>query len=432
MNVGVIGLGYVGLTLSIVAAKSGFKVFGIDNDQSILEAIKERGGHFYEKNLSRSTLKVINKSFFISKKFSADNNIDCFIITVGTPLNPGSKEPNIEHIKKALDSISHIYNGKQLIILRSTVSVGTTRNVVISKLSEMSNIKKDEILISFCPERTIEGNALNELVEIPQIIGSNNQKSQDAAENFFRKITPTILKVESLEAAELIKLFNNTYRDIHFSIGNYFNNIAQSFGISGENLIKIANYNYKRSQIAKPGLVGGPCLEKDSYILVHNMKDSEGKNFVLGARIYNEAMEDRIIKWIKMRMKKHLIKNIGISGLAFKGRPDNSDLRGSSAVNIIRKLKLNGIDVTTHDFIARGHSLKDGYDIENNFNKFIVGLEMLIILNDNKRYLSLDINMIEKNMDAPYLIFDCWSALAIDNMDNKLNLVTIGNMELNK
>ena len=123
------------------------------------------------------------------------------------------------------------------------------------------------------------------MITIPQIIGPNNEESFNKSEELFRQITPTVLRVESLEAAELVKLFNNTYRDIHFSIGNYFNEIAQSFGINGVNLIETANYQYNRSSIAKPGLVGGPCLEKDSYILVNNMVNSRGKDFVLGARL---------------------------------------------------------------------------------------------------------------------------------------------------
>ena len=154
----------------------------------------------------------------------------------------------------------------------------------------MVNINENKILLCFCPERTIEGNALDELSELPQIIGGLNSNSYNAAEDFFRKITPTILSVESLEAAELVKLFNNTYRDIEFSTGNYFNRIAQSFGINGVSLIKTANYLYPRSKIALPGLVGGPCLEKDSYILVHEMPDNKGKDFVLGARNHNESM----------------------------------------------------------------------------------------------------------------------------------------------
>ena len=158
---------------------------------------------------------------------------------------------------------------------------------------------------------------------------------------------PTIVKVESLEAAELVKLFNNTYRDIHFSIGNYFNEIAQSFNINGIELIKSANYQYERSKIANPGFVGGPCLEKDAYILVDNMETSPGKSFVLEARKYNEKLEETVSNWIIKKIKDNKINSIGLSGFAFKGRPATSDLRGSSSLNILKMLS-SCMDVPSH------------------------------------------------------------------------------------
>ena len=331
-----------------------------------------------------------------------------------------------------MGSISKIYDGSQLIILRSTVSVGTTREIVLNELSRISNKKKEDILIAFCPERTIEGNALNELVEIPQIIGSNNDRSFEMAEVFFKKITNNIIRVESLEAAELIKLFNNTYRDIHFSIGNYFNLIAQSFGIRGEKLIKAANYKYPRSNIASPGLVGGPCLEKDSYILVNNMNNSDGKDFVLGARRFNESMEDKIVDWIKRNKLKYKINNIGISGLAFKGNPDNSDLRGSSSINIIQKLKANDIELRLHDHIVAESELAVFGNASNDFESFTQELEMLVILNNNHRYNFINLQFLQNNMNSPHLVFDCWSTIPLTSEESKLKITTLGNMELDK
>tara|TARA_Y100000768_G_C23983137_1_gene687083 strand:+ start:368 stop:1669 length:1302 start_codon:yes stop_codon:yes gene_type:complete len=432
INIGVIGLGYVGLTLSIVAAKKGFTVYGIDKENSILESLRKKKAHFYEKDLDTMLSEVYDKNFFISDSFSKDKKIECFVITVGTPLANNSKKPNIDYIVNALKSISKIYDGSQLIILRSTVSVGTTREIVINELSRISNKKKEDILIAFCPERTIEGNALNELVEIPQIIGPNNDRSFEMAEVFFKNITNNIIRVESLEAAELIKLFNNTYRDIHFSIGNYFNLIAQSFGIRGERLIKAANYKYPRSNIASPGLVGGPCLEKDPYILVNNMNNSEGKDFVLGARSFNESMENRIVEWIKRNKLKHKINNIGISGLAFKGNPDNSDLRGSSSINIIQKLKANSIVCRLHDYIVSEPELAVFGNASNHFESFTEELEMLVILNNNHRYNFINLQFLQKNMNSPHLVFDCWSTISLESEESKLKITTLGNMELDK
>ena len=432
INIGVIGLGYVGLTLSIVAAKKGFTVYGIEKENHILESLRNKKAHFYEKDLDMMLSEVSNKNFFISDSFSKDEKIECFIITVGTPLSDNTIKPNIDYIINALESISKIYDGSQLIILRSTVSVGTTRETVINELSRISNKNKEDILIAFCPERTIEGNALNELVEIPQIIGPNNDRSFEMAEAFFKNITNNIIRVESLEAAELIKLFNNTYRDIHFSIGNYFNLIAQSFGIRGENLIKAANYKYPRSNIASPGLVGGPCLEKDSYILVNNMNNSDGKDFVLGARRFNESMEDKIVDWIKRNQLKYKNNNIGISGLAFKGNPDNSDLRGSSSINIIQKLKANDIEFRLHDHIVVESELAVFGNASNDFESFTKELEMLVILNNNHRYNFINLQFLQNNMNSPHLVFDCWSIIPLTSEESKLKITTLGNIELDK
>jgi UDP-N-acetyl-D-mannosaminuronic acid dehydrogenase len=429
-NIGIVGLGYVGLTLSIIAAKKGFIVYGIDKDLNILSSIKNKKGHFFEKGLDEALSEVLDKQLFISDQFNSENDIDCFVITVGTPINKGSKEPDLNHIKSAIDSFLHIYTGKQLIILRSTVSVGTTRTIAIPKLCSASKIQSDEVLIAFCPERTVEGNALKELVEIPQIIGANNEESYKKANGIFKIITKETIKVKSIEAAELIKLFNNTYRDIHFSIGNYFNFIAQSFGLDGNELINAANHNYERSKIAIPGLVGGPCLEKDPHILVHNLKDNEGKKFVLGARTYNESMEDRIVRWVLHKIKKYNLKNIGVSGIAFKGKPDNSDIRGSSSLNIINKLMLRKVNVLCHDFIVTEKYINFENKVENDFYKFIEGLQMILILNNNHRYSSLDLFLTETKMKKPCIIFDCWNILPSEEKYENLNISTLGNMEL--
>lgn len=433
LNVGVVGLGYVGLTLSIVAANSGHKVFGVEKNKSILESLKNGAPHFYEKGIELSMQSVLDKNLFVSETFDKKINYDCFVITVGTPLVSESKKPDIKYIYQALDGISNLYNGNQLIILRSTVSVGVTRNHVIKYLSKLANIKEEDVLISFCPERTIEGDALNELRDLPQIIGANNDKAFKAAEEFFRVITSTILRVESLEAAELVKLFNNTYRDIHFSIGNYFNEIAQSFGINGIDLIRSANFQYSRSNISSPGFVGGPCLEKDSYILVDNLKDSKGKDFVLGARRYNESMEDILIDWLFKKVKEYNITKVGFTGLAFKGNPDNSDLRGSSGINIIKKIKAKkdlGIDIMLHDYVVPpdelncyGKSYESILELANNS-------EVIIVLNNNQRYSQLPIQKLLSNILEPGLILDCWSCLEALDKNEYPNIFTLGNIYL--
>ncbi len=200
-TIGVVGLGYVGMTLGVIAALKKYKVYGIDRNPHIVKCLSESKAHFYEPGLDTAIKKVMNKNFFVVDSFEPEHGIDIFIITVGTPLLSNSTEPNYDYILSAIESLRKAYNGKQLVMLRSTVSVGSTRNLVLPKLQQLaSNAQPNEILVSFCPERTIEGKALRELTELPQIVGANNIESAKISEDFFRSITSTVITVESLEA----------------------------------------------------------------------------------------------------------------------------------------------------------------------------------------------------------------------------------------
>lgn len=175
MIAGIIGLGYVGLTLAVAAASNGIDVYGIELDTHIKSCIKNNHAHFYEPGLDNLIKRTNNKTLHVVDEFPENIHFDLFIITVGTPLKKGGgKEPNFDYIKLALLSIKHVYDGDQLIILRSTVSVGTTHDVVLPFLAQMCKRKENEIFVAMCPERTLEGNAVNELMHLPQIISGNN------------------------------------------------------------------------------------------------------------------------------------------------------------------------------------------------------------------------------------------------------------------
>ena len=168
---------------------------------------------------------------------------------MGTPLYPNSTKPNLEAISAAVKSLLPAYDGNQVVIVRSTVSVGTTRKVVLPLLSKLIGKREEELFVSMCPERTIEGKALQELKTLPQIISGNNQKAVDMARRVFEKISPHVIEAKSLEEAELAKLYCNTYRDINFSVGNAFCLAAQMFGVDGMSVINLANEVYSRSKI---------------------------------------------------------------------------------------------------------------------------------------------------------------------------------------
>jgi UDP-N-acetyl-D-mannosaminuronic acid dehydrogenase len=363
--------------------------------------------------------------------FPSDVSFEAFIITVGTPLKKGETRPNFEYIKQSLISIAHVYTGKELVVLRSTVSVGTTRNIVLPFLSKLRNGNEDGSLVAFCPERTVEGKAIEELTQLPQIISGNNEKAIRIAQDLYREITPYVIKADSLEEAELVKLYNNTYRDMSFSIGNVFCMAAESFGVDGIKVIRTANQGYPRSSIPVPGFVAGPCLEKDAYILTSNMKESSCRNIILNLRKYNESLEDLVVQWVEEQPKKD--KTILISGLAFKGTPETSDLRGSSSARIARKLAKKGYTLYLHDFTVSRNDMEalEVGNVCNDLYEAVERVSLLLVLNNHSRYKTINPDMLTaKNKNI--LVLDVWNCCTNLYYNEAIDIRTIGNMLIQK
>lgn len=431
MKIGIIGLGYVGLTLAVAAAAKGIDVYGVETNQHIKDCLKENRAHFFEPGLDNLIKRNNNKTLHVVEAFPTDVAFDAFIITVGTPLKKGAKEPNFEYIKSALMSVKHVYDGTQLMVLRSTVSVGTTRNIVLPFLADMCGKPESEILISMCPERTLEGKAVDELTHLPQVISGNNKASLEIAQHLFRIMTPCVVEAKSLEEAELIKLYCNTYRDMTFAIGNAFCMAAQEFGVDGVSAIEHANYGYARSNIAKPGFVAGPCLEKDAYILINNMPDCDSKHFILSARKFNESLEDIVVRWVKGKVGEPSGDQvIALSGMAFKGQPETSDLRGSSSVYIAEKLKAMGYKMNLHDFVAlpeEMEALKLG-TVYHNLHDACANARVLLVLNNHKKYGSVLDDPAMHYSNNGFEILDSWGVCTELYYCDDIRISTLGSM----
>ncbi|WP_051192234.1 nucleotide sugar dehydrogenase [Butyrivibrio sp. VCB2001] len=436
MNIGIIGLGYVGLTLAMAAANSGHIVYGTEINEHIKKCITKKKAHFYEPGIDNLIRRHLDRSFFVVDEFSPDIPIEAFIITVGTPLSgeevDGVKQPNFDYIRSAIKSIK-VYDGTQMIILRSTVSVGTTRNVVIPYLCELSGKKESEILVGMCPERTLEGKAVHELTHLPQIISGNNPESIDIAQRLFRNITPYVITADSIEEAELAKLYCNTYRDMTFALGNAFCMAAQEFGVDGISVIKHANQGYDRSNIAYPGYVAGPCLEKDAYILINNMPECDSKKFILSARKFNESLIDITVNWVRERIgEPEKGKRITLSGMAFKGNPETSDLRGSSSVYIANALIKAGYELNIHDYVA----IKDEMEalhvgaVYDDLYEACKDSQLLLVLNNNSRYGKLLYNEVFSKTKRGFAVLDTWKACTELYYADDIDIRTLGNMNI--
>lgn len=435
MQVGIIGLGYVGLTLAITAAECGIEVYGTEISQTIKECLKQNRAHFFEPGLDALIKRHNGKAFHCVEQFDKDKPIDVFVITVGTPLKEGEKQPNFDYIKSALKSIEPVYDGTQLVILRSTVSVGTTRNIVLPFLSQLCGKPEGEIPVAMCPERTVEGKAVEELTHLPQIISGSNDIALETAQKFFRYMTPYVIPVSSLEEAELVKLYCNTYRDMTFAIGNAFCMAAQTFGVDGSSVINHANQGYARSNIALPGFVAGPCLEKDAYILTNNMPECDAKQFIMNGRKFNESLENLVVEWVRSRIGEPSDdKVVCLSGMAFKGQPETSDLRGSSSVYIARKLYKLGYKMNFHDYVAipkEMEALGLG-QVYGNIYDACKDSSLLIVLNNHKKYLNVQESPEIVKSKNGFAVLDCWGMCRNLYHNDNIDISTLGNFLINK
>ena len=419
----VIGLGYVGLTLSLTFTNNNTKIIGIEKNINNLNLLKSGKPHFYEKGLEQSLFRAIkNKKLILSDKIDVAKNCNVFIITVGTPLNINNR-PNFEILKKCINEIISLRPNKPLIILRSTVAVGTARGRVLQDFKK-NNINID---IAMCPERTMEGVAMKEITRLPQIIGGNTMHSVKRAIDVFKLINKNLITVSSLETAELIKLVDNSSRDLYFSTSNQLALLCETLNLDVYEVITTANNSYSRTNLALPGLVGGPCLEKDPIILYESIKSKKYKpKLFFESRVVNKKITNVVKEWLNSFKTENRNKSIAILGLAFKGNPETSDVRGSLAIDILKileKFKFNNIylfdplDKTYNSPEINQHFKK--YKIIKNFNELIKKSNYAIITTNHKYFQNTKrmSNLWKHNSNLK--VFDFWNNLKNVNIDGK-------------
>jgi len=412
IKVCVVGTGHIGLPLATVLADAGFEVTGYDtNDDFVSRVNTARTADFREEGLAELLEKHLHRGLTLTSTPPSDQDI--YIITVGTPLDSGTERPNLDRIRVAIRRVAPGFGRDPLVVLRSTVSIGTTRDIVLPEIRR----RTERFGLAFCPERTIEGKAIPEMRSLPQIVGGLDEESANRAETLFRHITPKIVRVSSLEAAEMIKLINNTYRDLTFAFANEVALIAERMGLSALEMIHAANVDYPRANVARPGFVGGPCLEKDALILIDSLRQIDFTPRVIEeARKINQALPDHVAARILEEMRQLRGSAAGtrilITGFAFKGRPATEDVRGSAAIPLMRKLQASGVEIWGHDFVtpekvianlgARACTLEEGFQ----------GADAVVIMNDHPAYLTAEIPALARRLRLPAFLFDSWGLLA--------------------
>lgn len=416
----VMGMGYVGLTLSVVLAEVGYNVYGVDTQSDIIKKLKKGRPHIFEKNLTtrlNQQIKKNNIQFYLDAPKIFYNVI---VISVGTPLKKGTKEPNLNFLHDVINDVSDLVNKGTLVVMRSTLPVGCTRNTVLPILEKSSNLKVGkDFYLAACPERTVEGRALEELRANSQIVGGISKECTEKAANLFLKLTSTVVSVSSSEASEFSKIIDNTFRDVKFSFSNQLALISESLGLNINEVIKAANTHYPRNNIPVPSPgVGGPCISKDPHILIDmSKKVGLDPKLIKVARKINEdypkIIAKRIVGLYNTFENKSLNGNVFVAGFAFKGSPVTADIRDSTTISLINEvLAISSLNIIGYDPIVDSKEIKQIEGVtsvkkEANFEN----IDILIIANNHESYKDWDIINIVSTMNKPSIIYDGWSTL---------------------
>lgn len=412
----IIGLGYVGLTLAVAMANAGYRVHGVEKAAFIRECVEAGRAHFSEAGLDEPLGRHVAEGRLTVSERVTPTNASVYIITVGTPLTKDGAV-NLASLEDVLDGVAGMLRDGDLVILRSTVKAGTSRGIAKRALDATGR----DYDLAFCPERTLEGKALAELTSLPQIVGGLTERATEKAAAVFLRFAPKIIRVGSLEAAEMVKLVNNTQRDLMFAFANEVAEMCDATGVSAIEVIRAACEDYPRSSIALPGPVGGPCLEKDPHILAEGLREV---NYVprisLAGRQLNEELPRASITRIGRTLASLGVTNltnarIVILGLAFKGNPETNDLRGTMAAHILEAARARwpharyaAYDpIVPHEEFAQfdvevAPTLEDAFD----------DASLVLIQNNHRAFAAMPIEALVARMAAPGIVYDYWNLFA--------------------
>jgi UDP-N-acetyl-D-mannosaminuronic acid dehydrogenase len=356
------GCGHVGLPLAILFAAKGKNVVIYDLHEESIRQVSEGKMPFLEEGAEEVLKKVVGKNLHVSSDKSVIGESKFVIVVIGTPADR-YLNPEFSKFRIFFQEIIGLLHDDQHVILRSTVFPGTTEKV-IRYLKEEGKATR----VTFCPERILQGKAMEELCSLPQIIGAHDEAAADEAKELFSILTRDILFLSPMEA-EFAKLFTNIWRYIQFASGNQFYQIATEQGLDFYKIHHAITHNYPRCKdFVKAGFAAGPCLFKDTAHMVAHT----GNSFFLGsaAILVNEGLPNFIVQKLRERHKLE-DKAIGILGMAFKANID--DKRESLAFKLKKILEMEAKKVLCSDAFIRRPDFVPSEDLIRDSDIIIVG-----------------------------------------------------------
>ncbi|MFC1706640.1 nucleotide sugar dehydrogenase [Planctomycetota bacterium] len=420
-DIAVVGLGYVGITLAVTLADCGFRVLGIEKRREVVDLLRSGRSPVFEPGIENLLQEWIGLRLRVVADWPEKLPKVC-VICVSTPVQDATQQPDLRNLAEVSDSIADRIDPDGVVIVRSTVPVGTSRAVVGSALWRRSA----KVGLAFCPERTVQGAAIQELRRLPQVIGAHDERSRREATRVFSRLAVEVVQVPDCDTAEMIKLVNNSHTDVLYSFGNEVALLAQQHGLDPAEVVRGANEGYTmvsadlavlRPRIAKPGFVGGGCLSKDPYLLLCGYHSGEERDRSLFARARKlaEGLPERCANDFLLGMAEEGIREeqatVLVCGFAYKGYPETDDLRGTPATRALAVLTGRVANVLGQDFRVSREALS-AFAVEVvELEEAIPRVDGILILNDHAGYRDAFSKETVSRLRRPSVVYDSWRVL---------------------
>ncbi|MED4235495.1 nucleotide sugar dehydrogenase [Priestia megaterium] len=401
----VVGLGYIGLPTAVMFANHGLYVHGVDVNEKAVELIKNKQLHIEENGLQERLESAVDNGHFTVGTTAEE--ADIFIIAVPSPINE-DKTANLNYVREATKSIVPYVRKGNLVILESTVPPRTVEDVMLPVLKETGLELGSELFVSHSPERVIPGKVFEELVNNDRIVGGINEESSLLTVELYKTFVKGNIHVTDATTAEMVKVIENTYRDVNIAFANELAKISEKIGVNAWEAIKLANY-HPRVNIHLPGPgVGGHCIAVDPWFLTE--LQPELAKIISLSRHTNDSMPEYTALKTKSLLDEKGIQHgrVAVLGLAFKGNID--DMRESPSTDVLHHLEKLGVDYTAFDPHIKENKIERQ---TQSLDEAVAHADVILILTDHNEFKELLPSAVENHMRTK-VIFDTKNCIQRD------------------
>ncbi len=393
----VLGLGYIGLPTASTFANQGVRVVGVDVNPHIVETLRNGGLHLHEPGL-RTLVQAALASGNLTISAQPET-ADAFIIAVPTPFY-GNKQADLRAVKSAAESILPYLQAGNLVVLESTSPPRTTLDVVAPILSSSGLQPGKDFHLAYSPERVLPGHILHELIDNARVIGGIDPASAEAGKALYALFSRGEIILTDSTTAEMVKLMENTYRDVNIAIANEFSQLAQRFGINIWDAIAIAN-RHPRVKILQPGPgVGGHCISVDPWFLVEAAPDLTP--LIHTARKVNDNQPQVVVELIRQAAKELKGCRVTVLGLAYK--PDVDDIRESPALEVVSQLAEAGALVTIFEPFKKAVDLADNVILAPSLETALRNADVIVLLVAHTQFIELEAEFVADHTRCRLLV----------------------------